>query len=74
MDSAGSAGWHGLNEVPHVLMTCETLGWLVKEDSEMVTVALNGVFNEASNSRLPWGELISIPKCSIKKRRRVLLP
>jgi len=67
VDSAGSSGW----QTPHEpeLMRCQTLGWLVSENKEQITVALNGVFD--GSSRLPFGELITIPKCAVVRRARV---
>ncbi len=69
VDSAGSNGWQNPTELHDDLMHCQTLGWLVKETPKQITVALNGVFD--GTSRLPFGEFITIPKCSIVKRKRV---
>ena len=69
VDSATRSGWQDPKEADHPLMHCQTLGWLVMENDEKVVVALNGVFDDTS--RVPFGEVVTIPKRAIVKRRKV---
>lgn len=69
VDSAGSSGWRSFDELHSNLMKCETIGWLVLEDKEKITIALNGVFD--GTSERPFGEFITIPKVAILKRHGI---
>lgn len=64
VDSSGRRGWCDPRETYIPLMNCQTLGWLVEERDDSITVALNGVFDGTSSA--PFGHLVCIPKCAIK--------
>lgn len=68
VDSAGLNGWCGSHELEPPLAVCETAGYFVSETRDALTMALNRGVNEGLK---PFGELISIPKCAITKRKVV---
>jgi len=64
MDSCSRRGvWHDLTTFDGALITCRTIGWLVKETDESVTVA--GHYD--GESCFSGG--MTIPKVAITKRK-----
>ncbi len=63
-DSAQFLGWQ-IKPTPeeHEISTCRTVGFLVGENKTQITIALNT--DDVQN----FGQLISIPKVNVKKRR-----
>lgn len=72
VDSAGSSGWRSLSELHTDLIHCQTLGWLVLEDREKITIALNAVFDGGSDR--PFGEFVTIPKVAVVSKHFIPLP
>ena len=69
VDSMGAGGWNDSEETRRAgPSTCRTVGWLVKDEPDAMTLALSKCDTE---SAAPWASLISIPRCSIKRVRRV---
>jgi len=64
VDSTFHDGWQQKEIVDCSLSTCETVGILIKEDKDSITIAQS----ESENS---WGDRITIPKCCIKKVREL---
>lgn len=71
IDSGGHRGWNDPADLNLKPMECESLGWLVHEGKDAVTVALNRVADGSSCA--PFGELMTIPRVAIKRMRRVKL-
>ena len=67
VDSSSRAGWQDMDGSYIPLMTVETIGWLVQEDKESITLALSRVFDGSSSA--PYAHLINIPLCAIKDRK-----
>lgn len=69
VDSCGSAGWQGdaaIKEAEQPFL-CATAGFFVSENKEVLVLALNRAVTH--NSAKPYGELMTIPKVAIRKRR-----
>lgn len=58
VDSSGYSGWQ--NEIPLANLHCVSVGMLLDNGTESVTLALN-----TSDQQI--GELMIIPKCAIKE-------
>ena len=71
LDSGGHSGWQDPETLHQTPMRCETIGWYVSENEKCITLALNGCFD--GTSAKPFGEFVTVPKCSIVKRRRFRL-
>ena len=71
VDSSSRHGWHDLKEAFIPTMVCQTLGWLVQERDDAITIALSGVFDGSSSA--PYAHLLCIPKVAIISRRDVEL-
>lgn len=69
VDSSSRQGWHDMDGCRIPVMNVETVGWLVSEDAEQITLALSAVFDGTSSH--PVAHLICIPQCSIKERRKL---
>ena len=65
VDSVGTEGW--VNDHKNSNMNCETTGFFISENEEMVKVALNKSHVGADM----YGDYIEIPKVAIKGRRWV---
>lgn len=65
IDSCGSSGWRPLADIQQEPSRCQTVGWLVSENKEALTLALNRAEN---HDNVPFGETICIPKIAIKRR------
>ena len=61
--SPSDSSWHKASELSLSPLKCDTLGWLVHEDKQSISVASCVMENGAL-----YG-VITIPKCSILKRR-----
>lgn len=71
IDSCCTNGWlqqHDI-EAAGAVMTCQSLGFLVKETKDAIVLALNRSTSE--NTARPYGELVTIPKVAILKRTQV---
>lgn len=66
IDSATCPGWLSSDTIESCvgIAMCKTVGFKVKEDADMLVLALNAGMGNTS----PYGETISIPKVCIKKR------
>lgn len=57
-DAQSSPGWHGADELQRGLAAIKSVGWLVSESEESVTLAISVGTHAA-------GDLLSIPKSCI---------
>lgn len=64
--SPSDAAWHRTEELNMEPLKCETAGYLVRETADSISVASCVMENGSL-----YG-VITIPKCSILKRRRVV--
>jgi hypothetical protein len=69
VDSASITGWQDPAKVDHEVMVCETLGFVVKETKDALTLCLNKT--DEHRSLCNRGHFITIPKVSIKSRRMI---
>ena len=67
IDSAGNFGWQGVSE-KYTPAQCESIGFLVKESKDCITIALNRATDEGN---APYGELMTIPKIAIKRKKQI---
>lgn len=63
--SPSTADWYSPAELTLKALTCETVGILIAEDSNQISVA-----SSITETGALYG-VITIPKCSILKRRRI---
>ena len=63
--SPSDSDWHRLEELNLKALTCDTVGIVVDEDDRQISVA-----SCVTEAGAIYG-VITIPKCSILKRRRV---
>lgn len=69
IDSAAEPGWVASFNLKSVkIAKCQSAGFLVKENKKFITLALN---RAADGSHFPYGELMSIPKACITKKRKL---
>ncbi len=69
IDSASENGWVASNDLGIAnIAKCQSVGYLVKETKEHITLAQNRSKDE---SHYPFGELISIPCVAITKKRQI---
>jgi len=66
IDAAGSEGWKSSSDLDLPIMKVQTIGFYISENEESITVALNRAVNDGY---YPYGELISIPKVCIKRKK-----
>ena len=66
VDSYTQAGWVNESQLDKTPLICETVGFLVGENKHSLKVALNHTCND---NYKPYGEVINIPKVSIKSKR-----
>lgn len=66
VDSCGSQGWLQIGECKARVSECQTVGFLVDETKDAIALALNRVTIEG---HAPFGEMITIPKFAITKKR-----
>jgi len=66
IDSVSNPGWKNGDGLNPPLAQCQTVGFYVSESEEALTVALN---RGETNCYSPYGDLISIPKVAIKRKR-----
>ena len=65
VDSAFAQGWMGKDAIKtHVVSTCVTVGILVNENKEQITIV-----QSASVDKQQYGDGITIPKVCIKRIR-----
>ena len=68
LDSKGSPGWKHSDELETNLAMCQTVGFYVTESKESITLALN---RDLTGENAPFGDLITIPKVTIKKKKKL---
>ena len=68
LDSAGISGWANPSSVDDAMMECQSIGFYVKETDKSITIALS---KNMSGRCVPYSELVSIPKCAIKKKKQI---
>ena len=68
-DSCSHYGWKD-GDTKFSTATCQSVGFLHSEDKQRVTIALN---RGTDGHTQPWGDLISIPKSAIVKRRKIMV-
>lgn len=69
IDSCSTSGWQHSNDCKaEMLMTCQTVGFFVDETKDRLCVGLNRTTKEGFT---PFGELITIPKVAIKRKRKL---
>ena len=68
LDSMGTAGW---TEFEAADMRCESVGFVVHEDDD--SLSLSASYSHGATSR-KWNDIIQIPKRAITRRRAVKLP
>ena len=66
--SPSDSGWHKPEELTLKSLTCDTVGIIVAEDKKQISVA--SCIVDSGKDYGVYG-VITIPKCSILKRRRV---
>lgn len=68
IDSASEHGWLSTSEVENrpTVAHCQTVGYLVKETKDVVSIAQN---RDMDGTHYPFGEIITIPKVAIKKKK-----
>jgi hypothetical protein len=70
VDSCGNASrvWHNRDEAVECItpLVCRSVGFVVEETRDYLTIAAHAGGDEVSG-------VMSIPKCAIKKRRRIKL-
>lgn len=71
VDSAATNGWLRPDYICATPMTCQTVGFFVRESKDGLVLALNHCGD--ANSARPFGECITIPRVAIAKRRKVRL-
>lgn len=69
-DSAMIYGWQGSADIQDAIKIakCCTVGFLVGEDKNVLALSLNA---SVDGRTCPFGEIVSIPKCAITKRRKI---
>jgi hypothetical protein len=70
LDSCGSSGWRPLAEIQTSPALCQSVGFLVAETKDAITVALN---RTRSDGNVPFGECMAIPKIAIKRKKVISL-
>jgi hypothetical protein len=65
VDSTSENRWCSESGMIDELDTCESIGWLVRETKEYLTIAGH------RSSMASWHGVMTIPRCSVKKIRRV---
>ena len=71
--SGGDTGWEvveSLDDVHGNIITCESLGWILKETDEILTIAHN-VSDGHSNAEAQFTMGMTIPKVAIIKRKNI---
>ena len=65
-DSGSNHGWLNEGDEKVSICMCETTGFLVDETKDGIAIAQN---TSSSKGYKPYGNVISIPKSAIKKRK-----
>lgn len=66
VDSCTTFGWQHSSDCKSKTLYCQSVGFFVDENDDCICIALNRSISEGFN---PFGDLIDIPKCSIKEMR-----
>lgn len=66
IDSCGQNGWLDSDSCKVELSHCQTVGFFVDETKDALALALNRTTKEGHR---PFGEIITIPKCAITRKR-----
>ena len=64
IDSIGSSGWRTIDEIPLESEICTSIGWLIRETKE--TITLVGSKSLQTNS---FNGVLTIPKIAIRKKK-----
>lgn len=65
IDSHTTHGWHHKEEYDARPAKCESIGYLLSETKDSLTLAQS---RSRESGGIPWADFITIPKVSIKKR------
>ena len=65
VDSVSDSGWKETRDCVCLILKINSVGFFVDETDEVVCIALSRATEEDFR---PFGDLLSIPKCSIVKR------
>ncbi len=66
VDSCGQPGWQSAIDIIDKPLTCQSVGFLVREDNESIVLALSR--SDPSESSKPYGDMILIPsQCVLEK-------
>ena len=66
VDSSGSPGWKASDELKAEIAECQSIGFFVSETKKAIALALN---RSTLAGFKPFGEVVSIPKkCIVRKR------
>jgi|GEM_PF-5789510 len=65
IDSATGGGWQGIDQAEHGALECITVGFLVKETDEALSVAHSVSQQDGEDSGVC--DMISIPQCAIRR-------
>jgi hypothetical protein len=70
VDAAANNGWVTEPELETTTIpcTCQSLGFLVKETDESITLALS---RTTTKGHAPYADLITIPKVAIKRTKHI---
>lgn len=63
VDSHGSGGWRYIPDIKTPQLDCYSMGFLIKEDKDSITMSASYSANDSSF------DMLTIPKCAIVKRR-----
>jgi hypothetical protein len=66
VDSATKSGWQPTFECAPWLLCCQTVGFLVEENDQGISVALNRALDPLA---MPYGDIVTIPTCAIKHKQ-----
>jgi hypothetical protein len=66
IDSVSNTGWKHSFELETGNATMQTIGFYVMENKDYITLALS---RDTTGNNSPFGDLISIPKVAIKKKK-----
>ena len=68
VDSCSDPGWQNSADCKAHLLTCQSVGFVVEETEDIICIALN---RSTKKGYTPFGELMSIPKVAITRRKKI---
>lgn len=68
LDVTGSAEWHTPDDLPDASGLAHSLGWVICEDAEFLTMAASRM---ADDSLI--GDVLRIPRSLVRRKRKVTL-